>query len=104
MKRSSGLHGEWISPPLTDEEFDEQIERQRGPDFEGFLIRRLSDDALVGVCNLSLIIRRDFQNAFMGYAAVEGFQGQGLMRVGGRWRDHEHWAIRSEIWAARRES
>ena len=150
MGRSRGLHGQWVDPPITDAGFDELIERHEREDFEGFLIRRLADDALVGACNLSQIIRRDFQNAFMGYAAVEGFQGQGLMREGlglvlddafgrlglhrveanvqpgnessrallerlgfvregysegylkvsGRWRDHERWAIRAELWAA----
>jgi len=148
MRRSRELHGEWIDPPTTDEGFDELLERHSGTDFEGFLIRRVSDGALVGACNLSQIIRRDFQNAFLGYGAVRGFEGQGLMREGlglvlddafgrlglhrveanvqpgnessrlllerlgfvregfsenylqvaGAWRDHERWAIRSEIW------
>ena len=148
-RRSRELHGGWVDPAVTDAGFDELLERQAGPDFEGFLIRRVDDDALVGMCNLSQIVRRDFQNAFMGFAAVEGYQGRGLMREGlglvlddafgrlglhrveanvqpgneesrallerlgfvregysehylkvnGRWRDHERWAIRSELWA-----
>ncbi len=58
------------------------LARHAGSNFEGFLIRRVEDDALVGMCNLSQIIRRDFQNAFMGYGAVAGFEGRGLMREG----------------------
>jgi [ribosomal protein S5]-alanine N-acetyltransferase len=35
-----------------------------------------------------------------------GFVYEGMseryLKVGGRWRDHEHWAIRSELWRDRR--
>lgn len=82
MARSRGLHDPWVHPATTDEAYDELLERQAGPAFEGFLIRQVDDDALVGFCNLSNIFRRDLQSAFMGFAAVEGFQGRGLMKEG----------------------
>ena len=35
-----------------------------------------------------------------------GFVSEGLaeryLKIGGRWRDHEHWVIRSEQWRERR--
>jgi ribosomal-protein-alanine N-acetyltransferase len=101
--------------------------------------------------NLSQIVRRGFQNAYVGYwigapYARQGFMTEGLalvindafrrlrlhrleaniqpenipsrrlvqrlgfrqeglspkyLKVGGRWRDHERWAILSEEWQAR---
>jgi len=148
MRRSRRLHRPWIYPPLDDEEYDRWLARQATDEFEGFLILRRSDGELVGVCNLSQIIRGDLQGAFIGFGAVAGFEGRGYMRtgvglvldqafgrlrlhrveaniqpanrasvalvaalgfvregfserylkVGGRWRDHERWAIRSDLW------
>ena len=38
--------------------------------------------ALVGVVNISEIVRGSFQSAYLGYYAFEPFAGQGLMRQG----------------------
>ena len=109
---------------------------------------------LVGVVNVSNIVRRTFQSASLGYYAFAGFAGQGLMRealqrvlahafgplklhrleaniqpdnpaslalvrrcgfvregfsrrflkLAGRWRDHERWAILAEDWRAARRN
>ena len=109
---------------------------------------------LVGVVNVSNIVRRTFQSASLGYYAFDGFAGQGLMRealqrvlarafgqlklhrleaniqpdnapslalvrrcgfvhegfsrrflkLAGRWRDHERWAILAEDWRAARRN
>lgn len=113
-----------------------------------FLVCRREDDHIVGVFNLSHIIRGALGSAFLGYYGFAPFSRQGLMRaglglllrqafgplrlhrveaniqpgnfaslalvrgagfrlegysrrylkIGGRWRDHERWAILAEDW------
>jgi ribosomal-protein-alanine N-acetyltransferase len=113
------------------------------PANHAFAVCRAEDGALVGVVNLSNIVRGAFQSGYLGYYAFAGHERQGLMRaglqavirhafralklhrleanvqpgnaasralvqacgfrqegfsprylkVGGRWRDHERWAI-----------
>ncbi len=82
VRRSGELHRPWVSPPATDQAFDSWLARQATPAFEGFLIQLADGDQLVGFCNLSYIVRGDLGSAFMGFAAVEGFQSQGYMREG----------------------
>jgi ribosomal-protein-alanine N-acetyltransferase len=147
-RKSKRLHRPWVDPPTTDEGFDGWLERQASDSFEGFMIYRREDDALVGLCQLSEIVRGNLQGAFLGFGAIAGYSGQGYMREGltlvlgeafsklklhrveaniqpanaasiglvsrlgferegfsrrylkvaGRWRDHERWAMRAERW------
>jgi ribosomal-protein-alanine N-acetyltransferase len=128
------------------------LERVRGERHAGFLLRRLEDDALVGLVNVNEIVRGLFQSAYLGYwiggpharrgymtdglalvlrqafgplklhrveaniqpanaasiALVRrlGFRHEGLSRrylkISGRWRDHERFALLKEDWRARR--
>ena len=118
------------------------------PTSRRLLLCRASDDAILGFFNLSQIVRRGFQSAYLGYAVGKPYAGQGYMRdglelvlrhafttmrlhrveaniqptntsslalargagfrregfsprylkIGGRWRDHERWAILAEEW------
>jgi ribosomal-protein-alanine N-acetyltransferase len=147
-RRSVAFQHPWVQPPTTESDYNRLLERQATDEFEGFLFIRRADGELVGMCNLSQIIRGNFKSAFIGFAAVEGFARQGFMRegiglvldrafgplhlhrveanvqpanepsralvrslgfvhegfaerylkIGGRWRDHERWAMRAEIW------
>lgn len=113
------------------------------PENAAFLVCRPADDCLVGVFNITNIVRGAFQSAYLGYYVFTGHERQGLMRKGlgavvrsafqslklhrleaniqptnvasialvkacgflqegysprylkinGRWRDHERWAI-----------
>jgi len=115
----------------------------REPGNHAFFIFIRSDDQLVGVVNITNVIRGVFRSGYLGYYAFAGFQRRGLMReglsavvrhafgklklhrleaniqpgntasialvrscgfsregysprylkIGGRWRDHERWAI-----------
>jgi ribosomal-protein-alanine N-acetyltransferase len=143
MRASRSLHRPWLKPPLTRREYDNYLSRLELDRFEGFLVCRRDDDAIVGFFNLGEIIRGNLQSAFLGYGAVAEFAGSGYMtaglrlvirrafvtlrlhrleaniqpgnrasialvsrcgferegfsplylKVGGRWRDHERWAI-----------
>jgi ribosomal-protein-alanine N-acetyltransferase len=123
-----------------------------GPNRHRLLVCRRLDGAIVGVVNVSEIVRAAFQSAYLGYYAFRPHAGQGYMteglalvlhhafrslglhrleaniqpgnrqsrelvrglgfrkegfsprylKIGGRWRDHERWAIVREAWSPSR--
>lgn len=79
---SRAFHSPWAHPPRTAAGFRELLERDARDDCEAFLVRRTSDDALVGVFVLSQIYRQGFQSAYLGYYAFEPLAGSGLMHEG----------------------
>ncbi len=151
MRASRGFHRPWASAPTDEERFAAYIADSRRADFEAVLVCRCEDDAILGFFNLSQIVRRYLQSAYLGYAIGKPFAGQGYMRegielvlrhsfvtlrlhrieaniqpgndasialargagfhregfsprylkIGGRWRDHERWAILAEQWRSR---
>src|SRR3954464_13063462 len=146
VESSVDLHRPWTYPPADAASFRRLIERNRSDDFYALLARRTEDDAIVGLFELSGVVRGSFQNAYLGYWVGQPFAGQGYMRegmqlalrfafgdlrlhrveaniqpankrslalvkqsgfrregfsprylkIGGRWRDHERWAILSD--------
>jgi ribosomal-protein-alanine N-acetyltransferase len=148
MHASRSLHRPWATAPTDGERFAAYLADSRRPDFEAMLVCRSSDLAIVGFFNLSQIVRRSLQSAYLGYAVGKPFAGQGYMREGirvvlrhafldlrlhrveaniqpdnrasialacgagfrregfsprylkiaGRWRDHERWAILADDW------
>jgi len=151
MRASRAFHNPWATAPTDDERFAAYLADARRADFEAMLLCRAEDDAIMGFFNLSQIVRRRLQSAYLGYAVGQPFAGQGYMRegiqlvlrhafttmqlhrieaniqpgnanslalargagfrregfsprylkIGGRWRDHERWAILVEEWRAR---
>jgi ribosomal-protein-alanine N-acetyltransferase len=151
VARSRKLHHPWVSPPATRERFLRYLRRCREPNYCGLLVCRRSDRAIVGVINISEIVRGQLQSAYLGYWVGAPFAGQGYMarglalvlrhafrrlrlhrleanlqpknarsrrlargagfrkeglspryvKVNGRWRDHERWAITREEWGVR---
>jgi [ribosomal protein S5]-alanine N-acetyltransferase len=154
-KASQRLHGRWVQPPADPTAYAAYLARLTSSDGCGWLVIRSDyDDSkslrdaqpLVGVFNISCIVRGAFQSAFLGYYAFAPHAGQGLMSAGmralltvafgalklhrleaniqpdnhasihlvkatgfqyegfskrylkirGRWRDHERWAITVE--------
>jgi ribosomal-protein-alanine N-acetyltransferase len=78
-RRSRELHRPWTAPPDSAEAFQHYLDRAARPTESCQLV--LDDDELVGVYNLSEIVRGAFQNAYLGYYAFEPFAGRGLMRA-----------------------
>jgi len=148
---SRKLHATWVSAPASPEVYRAFLERMRRPSHRGHFVCRRDNDQLVGVVNVSEIVRGAFQSGYLGYYAFHPHEGQGLMTEGltlalehafgtlglhrleaniqpeneaslrlvkslgfrreglsrrylkihGRWRDHERWALLAEEWKAR---
>jgi RimJ/RimL family protein N-acetyltransferase len=81
MQSSHALHAPWVVPPLTAEEFKNYIYRYRQGNQKSYLVIDDSD-AIIGVFNISEIIRGPFQNAYLGFFGVNGHNAKGKMSVG----------------------
>lgn len=151
MRESIEFHRPWASAPTDAAHFYAYLQDAARPDFRALLAVRIEDEQILGFFNISQILMRLFQSAYLGYAAAQRFAGQGYMREGielalqvafldiglhrleaniqpgnapslalargagfqregfsprylkidGRWRDHERWAILAEDWKAR---
>src|SRR3954454_1698594 len=143
VEASVDLHRPWTYPPADAPSYRRLLERNRAENFFALLLRRVEDDAIVGIFEFSEVVRGSFQNAYLGYWVGAPYAGQGYMRdgmhlalrfafselrlhrveaniqpankrslglvkhagfrregfsprylkIGGRWRDHERWAI-----------
>jgi [ribosomal protein S5]-alanine N-acetyltransferase len=82
MRASREFHSPWATAPTDDERFAAYLADARRPDFAAMLLCRAEDDAIVGFFNLSQIVRRRLQSAYLGYAAGQPFAGRGYMRDG----------------------
>jgi len=151
VRRSRTLHGAWVQPPATAAAFDQWVARAHESNRRSYLVRLRPKGELVGVVNVSEIVRGSFQSAYLGYYGFAPWHGQGLMTAGlalvlreafrtlklhrveaniqpgntasralvqrlgftreglsprylkiaGRWRDHERWALLRENWQRR---
>jgi [ribosomal protein S5]-alanine N-acetyltransferase len=153
MRASRSFHRPWATAPTDDDRFAAYLADSQRADFEAMLVCRRDDLAIIGFFNLSQIVRRSLQSAYLGYAAGKPYAGQGYMReaiqlvlrraflelrlhrieaniqpgnhasialargagfhregfsprylkISGRWRDHERWAILADDWRAHSE-
>jgi ribosomal-protein-alanine N-acetyltransferase len=78
-RRSRALHGEWVRMPETAEAFAAYLARSREDRRAFFLARLVEGDDIVGFLNLGEIIRGSLDQAFLGYGAMAGHEGKGLM-------------------------
>jgi [ribosomal protein S5]-alanine N-acetyltransferase len=82
MARSRSFHGTWITPPATPAEFDQLLRRAEDDSFVSLVIRLRADGRLAGMFNISEIVRRAFQSAYIGYGAIAGLERRGYMTEG----------------------
>jgi ribosomal-protein-alanine N-acetyltransferase len=151
VRRSRRLHGRWVRPPATREQYQAFVRRAREATRASHLVCT-DDGELAGVINISEIVRGAFCSGYLGYYAFVPHAGRGHLRLGlaavlrlafgryklhrleaniqpdnrrsialarslgfsregysprylkiaGRWRDHERWALTVEAWRANR--
>lgn len=76
---SLDLHEPWVSPCRDILSFQGYLSRCDGERSMGFIARESESQRIVGVINLSEIVRGFFQSTYMGYYAMAGMNGRGLM-------------------------
>jgi ribosomal-protein-alanine N-acetyltransferase len=76
---SIALHEPWVSPCRDLVSFQGYLSRCDGDRSVGYIARERESNRIVGVINLSEIVHGFFQSAYMGYYAVAGMNGRGLM-------------------------
>jgi ribosomal-protein-alanine N-acetyltransferase len=89
-RASRKLHDGWVYPPRTPALFAAYVRRYgrfriadpMAATHAGLLVCRCEDNALVGVFNLSEIVRGAFQSAYLGYYAFVPHVGEGYMSEG----------------------
>jgi len=90
VKASRKLHMGWVQPPASSERYAAFVARYglrgrvdpRELNHIGYLVFRRNDDALVGVFNLSEIVRGAFQSGYLGYYSFAPHAGGGYMAGG----------------------
>ena len=76
---SIALHEPWVSPCRDHASFLGYLTCCDGERSMGFIARERESGRIVGVVNLSEIVRGFFQSAYMGYYGMAGMIGRGLM-------------------------
>jgi ribosomal-protein-alanine N-acetyltransferase len=79
VRASRRLHRPWVDPPGDAAAFAAYLARLRRPTHAGFLACRRRDGAIVGVVNVSEIVRGHLQSAYLGYYADARHAGRGYM-------------------------
>lgn len=82
VKRSRRLHRPWVNAADTAEKFAQVLARAHEGNASTRVLVSAATGDLIGVFNLSNIVRGPLQSAFLGYYVFAGFERQGLMRDG----------------------
>ncbi|MGH7179037.1 MAG: GNAT family N-acetyltransferase [Tepidisphaeraceae bacterium] len=82
VRGSRTLHAPWVTAPDDTEKFKALLERARQTNRKSLLVCRKSDGAIVGLFNISEIVRGGFQSAYLGYYAMSHAARAGYMTEG----------------------
>ncbi len=80
MNHSKTFHHPWVQPPCTKQAFLQHVKKYEDDKHYSFLV--LHQQKIAGVINVSEIVRGFFQNAFLGFYAVQEFSRRGIMIEG----------------------
>lgn len=78
--QSKQFHAPWVKAPLTQDEFNQYLQRCRQDNQKSYWV--YLEKELVGVFNISEIVRGCFQSAYLGFYAFESHANKGLMSQG----------------------
>jgi ribosomal-protein-alanine N-acetyltransferase len=82
VRRSRELHRPWAAAPSSAAAYRAYLRRARLPANASHLVRLRTSGELVGVVNVSEIVRGNFRSAYLGYYAFAPHQNKGLMAEG----------------------
>lgn len=78
MNKSKSFHFPFIIAPKTSDEFKNYIEKSK-MESEKYFIAFTKDNQIIGVFNVSGIVKGVFKSAYLGYYASCDYAGKGLM-------------------------
>ena len=78
MRRSGKLHAPWVTAPP----YSALLRRRKSKTHVHFLVRLKGSREIVGMINVSEIVRGALRSAYLGYCAFAPHQRQGLMTEG----------------------
>jgi ribosomal-protein-alanine N-acetyltransferase len=78
-RRSRRLHGRWVSAPSTPAAYRAYLRRLRRPTHQGYLVCLRGSQELVGVVNISEIVRGVLRSGYLGYYVFRPHERAGLM-------------------------
>jgi ribosomal-protein-alanine N-acetyltransferase len=81
-RRSRVIHRPWVKAPTTEAAYRAYLARMTEPANVALLVCLRRSDALVGVFNITNIVRGLFRSGYLGYYVFAGYERQGLMRAG----------------------
>jgi len=80
INRSRELHYPWVFPPSKPETFTEFLAKPANTHIRRVIRNQTTD--LVGIINITVIVRGVFQSAYLGYYSFVPHQGKGYMKQG----------------------
>jgi len=82
VRESRSLHHPWVAPPVGVAGFQRLLRRAQAKTVISLLVCEKRTRTILGVFNLSQILRGDFRSAYLGYYGHAAFAAQGFMKEG----------------------